>query len=413
MEILVLGNGFDLAHKLPTQYRDFLHFVEVIKLVVEGITLEKINLEKINLKVKQMIQDDIQNSNLPIDVWKDLVKENLWIDYFTENEGYIKENWIDFESEISKVIQNLDFELHGEGNKKKNIQDGVSQLSNDFLNKKYGEYTEHMQSIKYYLDNGKNNSEVITYKKIRDDLWRDLQKLIRALEVYLIEYVEKQDIQVKIPEIAGLTPDHILSFNYTNTYRKLYDNNITLKEDMYDFIHGKTDRNHTVQNCNIVLGIDEYLPKERRDKEIEFISFKKYYQRIYKETGSKYLNWVGEIKAKNKEYYQTIKEYQKMLEHNDGRIPERMDIKAVLQEVRKKRPKHHVYIFGHSLDITDKDILKSLICCDNVYTTIYYWNDDTHAQQVANLVKVIGQKELIKRTGGPSKTIEFIKQQSN
>lgn len=55
MEILVLGNGFDLAHKLPTQYRDFLHFVEVIKLVVEGITLEKINLEKINLKVKQMI----------------------------------------------------------------------------------------------------------------------------------------------------------------------------------------------------------------------------------------------------------------------------------------------------------------------------------------------------------------------
>lgn len=208
-------------------------------------------------------------------------------------------------------------------------------------------------------------------------------------------------------------PDHILSFNYTNTYRKLYDNNITLKEDMYDFIHGKTDRNHTAQNCNIVLGIDEYLPKERRDKEIEFISFKKYYQRIYKETGSKYLNWVGEIKAKNKEYYQTIKEYQKMLEHNDGRISERMNIKAVLQEVRKKRPKHHVYIFGHSLDITDKDILKSLICCDNVYTTIYYWNDDTHAQQVANLVKVIGQKELIKRTGGPSKTIEFIKQQSN
>lgn len=303
--------------------------------------------------------------------------------------------------------------MHGEGNKKKNIQDGVFQLSNDFLNKKYGEYTEHMQSIKDYLDNGKNNSEVITYKKIRDDLWRDLQKLIRALEVYLIEYVEKQDIQVKIPEIAGLTPDHILSFNYTNTYRKLYDNNITLKEDMYDFIHGKTDRNHTVQNCNIVLGIDEYLPKERRDKEIEFISFKKYYQRIYKETGSKYLNWVGEIKAKNKEYYQTIKKYQKMLEHTDERMPERMNINAVLQEVRKKRPKHHVYIFGHSLDITDKDILKSLICCDNVYTTIYYWNDDTHAQQVANLVKVIGQKELIKRTGGPSKTIEFIKQQSN
>lgn len=28
MEILVLGNGFDLAHKLPTQYKDFLDFCE-------------------------------------------------------------------------------------------------------------------------------------------------------------------------------------------------------------------------------------------------------------------------------------------------------------------------------------------------------------------------------------------------
>ncbi|MDE5907952.1 MAG: bacteriophage abortive infection AbiH family protein [Lachnospiraceae bacterium] len=25
MNILMIGNGFDLAHGLPTQYRDFLH----------------------------------------------------------------------------------------------------------------------------------------------------------------------------------------------------------------------------------------------------------------------------------------------------------------------------------------------------------------------------------------------------
>lgn len=32
-------------------------------------------------------------------------------------------------------------------------------------------------------------------------------------------------------------------------------------------------------------------------------------------------------------------------------------------------------------------------------------------QQIANLVKVIGQDELIKRTGGSTKTIVFRKQQ--
>ena len=31
MNILVLGNGFDLAHGLPTSYKDFLNFVEALK----------------------------------------------------------------------------------------------------------------------------------------------------------------------------------------------------------------------------------------------------------------------------------------------------------------------------------------------------------------------------------------------
>jgi len=31
-----------------------------------------------------------------------------------------------------------------------------------------------------------------------------------------------------------------------------------------------------------------YLPEERKNKEVEFIAFKKFYQRIYKETGCKY-----------------------------------------------------------------------------------------------------------------------------
>ena len=74
--------------------------------------------------------------------------------------------------------------------------------------------------------------------------------------------------------------------------------------------------------------------------------------------------------------------------------------------------RHHVYILGHSLDVTDKDILRDLILNDNVYTTIFYHNKETMGKQIANLVKVIGQDELIKRTGGNTKTIEF-KQQQN
>lgn len=92
------------------------------------------------------------------------------------------------------------------------------------------------------------------------------------------------------------------------------------------------------------------------------------------------------------------------------------------EQYEKMHPKHNVYIFGHSLDVTDKDILRSLILNDNVYTTIFYCkkkrpdgNYDNgkkdRGQKIANLVKVIGQDELIKRTGGSTKTIEFVLQQ--
>lgn len=31
MKILLIGNGFDLAHKLPTRYKDFLDFCDKAK----------------------------------------------------------------------------------------------------------------------------------------------------------------------------------------------------------------------------------------------------------------------------------------------------------------------------------------------------------------------------------------------
>lgn len=32
MNILIIGNGFDLAHNLPTKYTDILEFLRIIKI---------------------------------------------------------------------------------------------------------------------------------------------------------------------------------------------------------------------------------------------------------------------------------------------------------------------------------------------------------------------------------------------
>lgn len=41
------------------------------------------------------------------------------------------------------------------------------------------------------------------------------------------------------------------------------------------------------------------------------------------------------------------------------------------KEYEEKHPQNNVYIFDHSLDVTDRDILKELILDDNVKTTIF------------------------------------------
>lgn len=73
----------------------------------------------------------------------------------------------------------------------------------------------------------------------------------------------------------------------------------------------------------------------------------------------------------------------------------------------KNCKKHNLYIFGHSLDVTDRDILRDLILNDNVSTTIFYHNKENMGKQITNLVKVVEVNELIGRTGGSTRTIKF------
>ncbi len=57
MQILMIGNGFDIEHNLPTQYRDFLEFArEFLEIHVSeernaAIEKLKMQIEKNSLKI--------------------------------------------------------------------------------------------------------------------------------------------------------------------------------------------------------------------------------------------------------------------------------------------------------------------------------------------------------------------------
>lgn len=387
MNILVLGNGFDLAHGLPTRYTDFLDFVETfVNLTTNPHIMGNGYLENISKPKYKCLDKIIFKKTKLCDELKKHIVDNFWIDYFLQNPMYQKENWIDFESEISKIIQNIDEGMQKRSDK---FDDTISSLDNKFLSDKF--LNSQIDLISNVI-NGRmieNKKSPITYNELILLLEKDLNKLIRALEIYLSDYVSELKIERKLSDIQELDIDHVLSFNYTDTYEKIYGKG---KKIDYGYIHGRAKSDNTIDSNNMVLGIDEYLTDDRRNKDVEFIAFKKYYQRIYKQTGCVCKEWVERIK---KDALKKEKKDRVILDNKD----------------HSKDYMHNLYIFGHSLDVTDRDILRDLILHDNVHTTIFYPDKKELGRKITNLVKVIGQDELIKRTGGSTKTIEFEPQQ--
>lgn len=406
MNILMIGNGFDLAHGLPTKYTHFLDFVNVINQVVEVHSQEEweaIDWKDLHLEMQKNIIKDTGNfrgnwfSNEKIKSWKEKVENNFWIQYFLQCDMHGKENWIDFESEIAYVIKCID----------KRMSDcGAGLYSCEYALKRdellLVDYKRILKIVEPLL---KNTSDK-RFIDIRNKLEEDLNRLISAFEWYLSDYVKRIPVEEKFLKIKGLNIDKVLSFNYTDTYSSIYDSE---RACTYDYIHGEA--NNKIETNNMVLGIDEYLPEERMDTDVEFITFKKYYQRIHKETGCEYKIWVDEIKQEYQEYLQKIElaEERKGVYPGDS-IHSMVNSLAASAIKKTKCNTHNLYIFGHSLDVTDGDVLRDLILNDNVHTKIYYFNKEVMGQQIANLVKVIGQKELIRRTGGSTKTIEFLNQ---
>lgn len=411
MNILVIGNGFDLAHGLPTKYTDFLKFVEVIKQVIEiknNDDISNIDWRGINQQIEELIKINMGNVRDNIfsqeQIWQELLEDNFWIEYFLQCPMYQKENWIDFESEIKKIIKSLDDDMHLKGN---DMDEEMMELSNPYLAEYYSRYIFVIQPVDMVTK--ECGEESITFRQIRERLLDDLNSLIRALEIYLTDYVEKMKIEVFSPDIKQLSIDKVLSFNYSKTYAKLYDAQNLVE---YDYIHGQADIENDIKKNNMVLGIDEYLVAEKRDKQTEFVAFKKFYQRIYKQTNSVYKDWISKIRDEYDNYLEKeIRAEKKENRYALTDIQRTMNL-VLAKEIRNSRCEiHNLYIFGHSLDVTDKDVLKELILNNNVHTTIFYLDRDIMGQQITNLIKIIGSDELIKRTGGSKKTIEFRKQQ--
>lgn len=113
MNILVIGNGFDLAHELPTKYGDFLEMIQCFKSITnEPNIMRSGGLDNIEKPIYAFLDRFIFEENTLSAEFNKLIEDNFWIEYFLENPMYRRENWIDFESEISKVVEQLNEDMY-------------------------------------------------------------------------------------------------------------------------------------------------------------------------------------------------------------------------------------------------------------------------------------------------------------
>ena len=296
-----------------------------------------------------------------------------------------KRGWIDFEKEMSTIIQSFDVArrllIDQEGASKINLPDNVltilnrvlllpqQDVKNSFISpqESFDSFND-LRPLRSQFPEGFQEGNI-------NDLLNNLNQVTRLLEIYLVYYVGGINVTTRLPEFEGQNFTHVLSFNYTDTFQRLYDPERKAK---YCYIHGEARKDSSLEKCNMVLGIDEYLDPIQRDSENYFIRFKKFFQRIYKDTNTDYEDWCVQM--------------------------EKISIQIKLNPIQ-----NDLYIFGHSLDVTDKDIISKLILGKDVTTHIYFYNDEDKAMKIENLVKIIGEVELIKRTQGTKRTIEFIR----
>lgn len=366
--VLMLGNGFDLYYKHPTKYHNFLQIADFLSRVdlrvfrTIGELLRcflDVHKDEFIASCYEAHKESYDKLDVPyekIEGMLQFIADNPWFKYLIES--YNQDvGWIDFEKEISRVVnvvRRVIIDSQLPGGFIPEVDNPVdNHILSFFITLDYGcvrnvwndgrttsAYTyklEEKYCIEYPLGSG---NTTINSTKIISDLFAKLTDLSEALKLYLAIFTEgdfyyDQESSSNFGNLL-LRSNRIVTFNYTKSHQNRF-------YGVVNHLHGNIDG-------NIVLGInpDKYDEVDQADPLC--IAFKKYHQRVMYGTDSDYLAWIT---GDHLEYTLTV--------------------------------------MGHSLDVTDADIIKELFSKAKEITILYH---DTQAKSsyIGNIVKMYGHK---------------------
>lgn len=364
--ILILGNGFDLSMGRKTSYSDFIEFAN-------NLFLEKVD----------HLQSFLNSNNIDIEKYKD----NYYLRFINENRSTLGENWCNLEIMISQLAEAIDyFKLNADILYRKD-ENSLRVIHVDFLQGSMVSQENFaskffVAKIFYELFNVLEWNKLerkVALSKLNEKFIYHLELLTDLLEIYL-SYRDHLDFEINkiapvetaLDAINNISESSVISFNYTHTPYALFK--IPIENTHY--IHGEIDLNRNKSAVNtMVFGIE--------DKEIDvnssLIPYQKYYQRIVKETGSEYLDFLKPRRAED--LYGGLK-------------------------------KKNIIVFGHSVDPLDKEIFQNCFTLTSHYPYNYrfiftYYNESAKRSIVKNLAIILGKDKLVELTG--NRNVVFIK----
>ena len=322
--LVLIGNGFDLSHKLKTSYNDFLfYYLKKIlndffsNLSYEGKLIELHSKSSINGFPKMETLDDLINV---LNILKHKRDSNLYIKYksqfFQEIINSFQHNkWVDLENQYFSYLLKM-------SNASSNLVDDLSKLNQEF---------EHLKiELENYL------REVV----ISDNPIQNPAKFDFLLE----DIPDDQLIDSKPFYPTSIENIHVLNFNYTPTFNVYAQHLNTKKNTTINFIHGELNN----PDNPIIFGFGD----EHNDE--------------YKKFENKKENQLFEH-IKSFKYLRTSN-YQDLIRFIDGN-------------------EFQVCIMGHSCGLSDRTMLKEIFehkNCKSILIHYHKWGSDTHENDYVN-----------------------------
>lgn len=322
--LVLIGNGFDLSHKLKTSYNDFLfYYLKKIlndffsNLSYEGKLIELHSKSSINGFPKMETLDDLINILNDLKSKRDSYISIKYKSQFFQEiiKSFQHNKWVDLENQYFSYLLKM-------SNASSNLVDDLSKLNQEF---------EHLKiELENYL------REVV----ISDNPLQNPAKFDFLLE----DIPDDQLIDSKPFYPTSIENIHVLNFNYTPTFNVYAQHLNTKKNTTINFIHGELNN----PDNPIIFGFGD----EHNDE--------------YKKFENKKENQLFEH-IKSFKYLRTSN-YQDLIRFIDGN-------------------EFQVCIMGHSCGLSDRTMLKEIFehkNCKSILIHYHKWGSDTHENDYVN-----------------------------